>query len=694
MQRLEPSRGPTRQEATRLIRVLAIAPNASTLAELESFSAEGTRFSVDATSSLAEGVALLERRDFDAVLVEIPFTRSGARRVLSSLRETAPEAALVALAKSPDAALYAMEHDADDYLVLGAFDETLCVRVLRHAIERKAWQRQLKRCLRESTLVHERLGVGLFELDLQGGLKAANDAFCRMLGREPDEPDSEVGLELFRSQRQFKAWFKELEGARGLFRRQLAFNTRGGGEVVGMTCVHACHDSLGRKVGYRGAMMDITAIANRAEQLPYEACHDLDTGLYNARMFERTLKRELEQVTADHPVAVCRIRIDIAGGEDLYGKRFARELIKSLSVVVWDKMRRNDVLARLDEDSFGAIFAAGSSVAAMERVWHIVERIKSIRFDWAGDVHYVDAAAGVVLVDDAECDPDAILVAADNACETARAEARPAAFGKPGPTISRRNVEAMRWSSRLRTALAEGTMSLHFQPIVPINRSEGSRARYDVFARYVGTDGKVYRPSAFMPAVRRYNMSGMFDLSVIGTLLRSDEFSSREGRARWFVVRLSDQTLAEPKFPDRLRTHIEMFSFPRRLLCLAVRQEAVHENGLAFRRLVDVIKMLGCEVMLEQFGELVSASVLRELKPNYVRLSPPLLRGLATDRVRRKLVQGLVGLASVTGARVVAPFVEDSDVIPILQECGVDYAQGFAFGIPQPDLRFETKLRR
>src|SRR5690606_14880877 len=153
-----------------------------------------------------------------------------------------------------------------------------------------------------------------------------------------------------------------------------------------------------------------------------------------------------------------------------------------------------------------------------------------------------------VFVDDSECDPSAILAATDNACDRALAESRPVTLAKPGPRFSRRNVEAMQWASRLKSALAEGTLSLYCQRIVPGGGTEGSRVRFDVRARYAGVDGKLYAPSAFMRAVREYNLSATFDLSVLGTLLSSDVFRCSGGRTRWFVVRLSDETLAEPGF--------------------------------------------------------------------------------------------------------------------------------------------------
>jgi EAL domain-containing protein (putative c-di-GMP-specific phosphodiesterase class I) len=35
------------------------------------------------------------------------------------------------------------------------------------------------------------------------------------------------------------------------------------------------------------------------------------------------------------------------------------------------------------------------------------------------------------------------------------------------------------------------------------------------------------------------------------------------------------------------------------------------------------------------------------------------------------------------GKRTIAEFVEDSDMLPVLREIGVDFAQGYALGVPR-----------
>src|SRR5690606_23062222 len=193
----------------------------------------------------------------------------------------------------------------------------------------------------------------------------------------------------------------------GTLRRKVAFRTREGREVIGMTSVHPCYDELGRKVGYRGAVMDITDIALQAEDLPYQASHDLESGLYNARMFERVLERACEELPDGDGLAVCIIRLDLGEAERLCGDSGARELRRCLSVALDGELLREDVAARLEEDVFAVMFRARTPAAALEKACRIVERIQAVSFEWAGHILRTTAVAGVAYADAPQSTPAA-----------------------------------------------------------------------------------------------------------------------------------------------------------------------------------------------------------------------------------------------------------------------------------------------
>ena len=45
-----------------------------------------------------------------------------------------------------------------------------------------------------------------------------------------------------------------------------------------------------------------------------------------------------------------------------------------------------------------------------------------------------------------------------------------------------------------------------------------------------------------------------------------------------------------------------------------------------------------------------------------------------------------MNLAKTLGIKTVAEYVEDEEVYEIIKECGIDYAQGYYIGKPEPEL--------
>ena len=55
-----------------------------------------------------------------------------------------------------------------------------------------------------------------------------------------------------------------------------------------------------------------------------------------------------------------------------------------------------------------------------------------------------------------------------------------------------------------------------------------------------------------------------------------------------------------------------------------------------------------------------------------------------TDPIDRVMVQSISEIGSVMGKKTIAEFVENDEVLHILKDMGVDYAQGYGIGKPMP----------
>ena len=73
---------------------------------------------------------------------------------------------------------------------------------------------------------------------------------------------------------------------------------------------------------------------------------------------------------------------------------------------------------------------------------------------------------------------------------------------------------------------------------------------------------------------------------------------------------------------------------------------------------------------------------LRELSFDYVKIDGEFVRNIVDSKADRILVRNLCRLCHDLGIRTIAEFVESEAILNILQDIGVDYAQGYHVGRP------------
>jgi EAL domain-containing protein (putative c-di-GMP-specific phosphodiesterase class I) len=96
---------------------------------------------------------------------------------------------------------------------------------------------------------------------------------------------------------------------------------------------------------------------------------------------------------------------------------------------------------------------------------------------------------------------------------------------------------------------------------------------------------------------------------------------------------------------------------------------------------------LGCSIALDDFGAgFGSFHYLKHLPFRYLKIDGDFIRGLPGSPSDQLVVKALVAVVRGMGRRTIAEFVGDEPTMRLLRSYGVDYAQGFEVGRPQPVL--------
>jgi EAL domain-containing protein (putative c-di-GMP-specific phosphodiesterase class I) len=240
------------------------------------------------------------------------------------------------------------------------------------------------------------------------------------------------------------------------------------------------------------------------------------------------------------------------------------------------------------------------------------------------------------------------------------------------------------WLERLRRALDAELFVLHFQPIVRL--SDRSISHHEALLRLADeADGSLVAPGRFLPAAERYGLIREIDRMVIdqvATLL--GDAGAREPRIAVNVSALSvtDKTMLA-YIERRLRWH---GADPSQLVVEITETAAISDMQSA-REFCSGVLALGCDLALDDFGAgFGSFQYLRHLPYSYLKIDGDFIRRLPISRTDQLLVRALAGVVRGMGGETIAEFVGDETTMGMLRSYGVDYAQGFAVGHPQPTL--------
>ncbi len=111
---------------------------------------------------------------------------------------------------------------------------------------------------------------------------------------------------------------------------------------------------------------------------------------------------------------------------------------------------------------------------------------------------------------------------------------------------------------------------------------------------------------------------------------------------------------------------------------------------------VQSVRQKGFHVCLDDFGAgAASFQYLSVLEVDVVKLDGSAVKNAQTAPKGRAFLRALTTLCKTMDVETIAEMVDSKETLEFVRDCGVEYAQGFLFGKPDPDpWQFVTKLDR
>lgn len=327
------------------------------------------------------------------------------------------------------------------------------------------------------------------------------------------------------------------------------------------------------------------------------------------------------------------------------------------------------MLARLSESRFAAAAPRADTTLAELFKPLLEEECRTAQAGWYFHLGFCP-----------EAPPDeALLKAAEEAVEEA---------GQAGQnTLQVKALEDSQLESWMRATtriIREGRLELHAQPMQALK--DGLHSHAEILLRLKSEDDTYHLPGLFLREAERQKLMPQVDLWVLRNL---GEWL--QGRVELplglsgLAVNLSGQTLSDPVNQETISEWIRQSGVNPAMLIFEITETSAVANLDQVGRFLRDLRELGCRTALDDFGSgYANYAYLRELPFDYLKIDGSFVRNLAENETDRALVASMVDVAKRFGLKCIAEFVHDVSMVPILQDLGVDYGQGYALGKPVP----------
>ncbi|SHN80083.1 diguanylate cyclase (GGDEF) domain-containing protein [Geodermatophilus obscurus] len=421
-------------------------------------------------------------------------------------------------------------------------------------------------------------------------------------------------------------------------------------------------------------------------QIRYDADHDRLTGLPN----RQRLAVEIDELLAADPVAgraglILASLDNYAEVTDTLGHAASDELLLVTAGLLREHAPPQALVARMEGEQF-AVLLPGLSLPATERAARRLREATSTRVRVAGLDLEVTLTIGVAAAPVHGADSGTLMQRADVALLAGAGKSGVASYH---PVLDQQSLRRLQLGTELEQAMADGDISVVFQPIIDARTSD--IVSVETLVRWAHPRYGAIAPDEFIHLAEQIGRIGpLTDYVLDLALARCRRWLDRD-IALSVAVNLSARCLTEPDLVDRVRRALRRHGVPGELLTLEITEGSVVDDSVRSSTVLADLHALGLRLSMDDFGTGYSSlSQLRQLPIDEVKIDKSFVLGMSTSQGESFIARSIIELAHNLGLRVVAEGVEDELTRNLLAEMGCDKLQGFLVSRPLPDQRLES----
>ena len=458
---------------------------------------------------------------------------------------------------------------------------------------------------------------------------------------------------------------------------------RDGGRTPINLAMRAVASDAGDVSGFVSIAFDITERKQMLDYVTHLATHDQLTGLAGRALLQDKTVQAVELARrCGTKVAVFMIDLDhFKRINDSLGHTAGDQLLIEAARRLLRSVRSTDVVARVGGDEFVVVMP---DITSMDDVEHCAANLVArLAPEMSIEDHavHVTVSVGVCIYPDFASDAKHLLKRADAAMYAAKESGRNQhqIFSE---SMLKETAERLTMEHALRHALANGELSLHYQP--QISLATGAVIGMEALLRWDNPRLGRIPPAQFIPLAEETGLIVPIGEWAFMTACREGKALQDElGMELTVSVNLSPRQLQQKNLLQVIENSLEKSGLPAQRLQIEITENMLMIHSEENLGKLQKMRELGVGISIDDFGTGFSSfSYLLQYQVDRLKIDQSFIKRAGTDTNAAAVVRTIIAMSHGLNIKVVAEGVETEEQMRFLLRRKCDEVQGNYFASP------------
>ena len=385
----------------------------------------------------------------------------------------------------------------------------------------------------------------------------------------------------------------------------------------------------------------------------------------------------LEESTINKFSKMALLNIDnFQSVNDVHGEEIGNVTLKITAIFLQRQIEDMNLhLYHLGGDEFAIVAKEGDSFNKelfIEFIEELLQSYKNEDFVYRENKLNLMISAGITFSGRKK-----MLAYADMALKDAKKRNVHISIFNDDKELEKNHQEDMESNKKLLHALDNNDIISYFQPIVHIK--DGSKpTKYESLVRIKEDNGKIIQPFNFLDIAKTNRIYNKITKAV---LINTLEVASKYNIPCSLNISLTD--IDDESTMKMFFKTLDEYAH-NELLTIELLETEDFVNYSHVYDFCERVHSYGIKIALDDFGSGYSnfAHILN-LPIDYIKIDASLISNINTDKSSRIMVETIVELAHRLKIETIAEYVSSKEILDVITEIGIDYAQGFYIGKPE-----------